>query len=203
LQNIRELNPQIIISSGDLIDSQIDNIQEHLEKLKDIRAKYGKYAVTGNHEYYAGITQAKEYIRKAGFDLLQDDSILIEDLNIKISGINDSASKYYSKIQANEIDILKKDFNKKYFVIFVKHRPVVNRGSEDYFDLQLSGHTHKGQIFPFNLLVKLVYHFYSGFYKTGDRAYLYISRGTGTWGPPMRIFARPEITLIELNGKIS
>ena len=84
------------------------------------------------------------------------------------------------------------------FTLLLKHQPVVLKGSPLLFDLQLSGHTHKGQIFPFTLLTRLSFTFNSGRYQLTDGAILYVSRGSGTWGPPMRLMAPPEITIIDL-----
>jgi predicted MPP superfamily phosphohydrolase len=84
------------------------------------------------------------------------------------------------------------------FTLFLKHRPVVEKGSAGLFDLQLSGHIHKGQIFPFNLVTRLFYRVKTGFWHLQGDAALYVSRGTGTWGPPVRFLAPPEITVIDL-----
>lgn len=89
-------------------------------------------------------------------------------------------------------------FQKDRFTLLLKHRPLIDKESVGLFDLQLSGHVHKGQIFPFSLLTKFYYDFYAGFAKLSDTSSLYVSRGSGTWGPPIRFLAPPEITVIEL-----
>jgi predicted MPP superfamily phosphohydrolase len=84
------------------------------------------------------------------------------------------------------------------FTLFLKHRPDVEQSSEGLFDLQLSGHAHKGQLFPFTLVVRLVFPRIAGLYQLSSGSWLYVSRGTGTWGPPIRFLAPPEITVIDL-----
>ncbi|HKZ17475.1 MAG TPA: hypothetical protein VJ161_08435 [Geobacteraceae bacterium] len=96
-----------------------------------------------------------------------------------------------------EKDLLRQLPNSR-FTLFLKHRPVVEKGSAGLFDLQLSGHIHKGQIFPFNLVTRLFYPVKTGFSHLQGNAALYVSRGTGTWGPPVRFLAPPEITVIDL-----
>ena len=87
---------------------------------------------------------------------------------------------------------------KNRFTLFLKHQPIVSKESLDLFDLQLSGHTHKGQIFPFSLMTKLAYRARTGLSKLNKNTLLYISRGSGTWGPPIRFLSSPEVTIIDL-----
>jgi predicted MPP superfamily phosphohydrolase len=84
------------------------------------------------------------------------------------------------------------------FTLLLKHQPIIDAGAVGLFDLQLSGHTHKGQIFPFNLVTRLFYKRHAGLSKIQENAFLYVSRGSGTWGPPARFLSPPEVTLIEL-----
>jgi len=84
------------------------------------------------------------------------------------------------------------------FVLLLKHRPLLNETSQGLFDLQLSGHTHKGQIFPFSLLTRLFYHIHPGLTRLREGSFAYVSRGSGTWGPPVRFLSPPEVTLIEI-----
>jgi hypothetical protein len=84
------------------------------------------------------------------------------------------------------------------FTVLLKHRPVPYYGPSCAFDLQLSGHTHKGQIFPFHLLTRLFFKYYAGLYELSNKTHLYVSRGSGTWGPPIRFLAPPEVTIIDV-----
>ena len=120
----------------------------------------------------------------------------MRDLNLCITGIEDIDSD-----QAKELNLLRNNHNNKFFNIYVKHRPVVNPNALDYFDLQLSGHTHNGQIFPFGILIKLFYKYSSGLYSLNDNSFIYVSNGVFTWGPPIRALAKPEISLMTIYKK--
>jgi hypothetical protein len=193
---IRKINPDILVSTGDIVDGQINHINEFVDPLKNINPPYGKFAVTGNHEFYAGIEASLDFMRKAGFKVLRGVSITAGGV-INIAGVDDAAGRPYKHAGISE-NVLLSGLPKGYFTVLLKHKPVVDRAAIGLFDLQLSGHTHKGQIFPFNFITKLFFPMYNGFFKLSDVSYLYVSRGSGTWGPPVRFLASPEITVIEL-----
>lgn len=194
IKQLKNINPDVIILGGDFVDGQHDSIDEYVNYFKHINTKYGKYAVLGNHEYYAGRLYSENIIKSAGFVLLNNENIVLKDLNICITGIEDIVSD-----KTKELNLLKSNYNNKCFNIYVKHRPIVNPKAINYFDLQLSGHTHNGQIIPFGLLVKLFYKYMSGLYNLNNNAFIYVSNGTLTWGPPIRVLAKPEISLITIN----
>ncbi len=195
---IKRLNPDIIISTGDLVDGitpEFDNISSLFNELKPV---YGKFAITGNHEFYAGLENAISLTEKAGFRMLRGEGITHDEINLNIVGVDDPAGKHYGLMRyVNERELLLR-YNNGGFTILMKHRPLINRVSTGLFHLQVSGHTHKGQIFPFSIFTRLFYPTDSGCLNNKDGCYLYVSRGTGTWGPPIRFMAPPEVTLIEL-----
>lgn len=194
---IKRENPDIVVSTGDLVDGQINNLRGLSDILYEVKPRYGKFAVTGNHEFYAGLKQAIEFTEKAGFMVLRGEGITVSNL-INIAGVDDPAGKDYNQyIDISEKHLLSQ-FPKERFTILLKHRPTVKGDSIGFFDLQLSGHTHKGQIFPFSLFTWLYYPVHAGKMSLTDSSYLYVSRGTGTWGPPIRFLAPPEITVIDL-----
>lgn len=200
---IKDAEPDILISTGDLLDGKLnrdDNIQtlNSLAKLlASITAPAGKFAVIGNHEVYAGLAQAVEFSRSAGFTVLRNQSVTL-DSGLTISGIDDRAAKQHTPAKPiTETELLKNVPNNS-FHLLLKHRPEILQESDGKFDLQLSGHVHKGQIFPFNFLVKLKHPIPCGTSTTTGGSRIYVSRGTGTWGPPMRLFAPPEITIIDI-----
>ncbi|MDI6864179.1 metallophosphoesterase [Thermodesulfovibrio yellowstonii] len=199
VEKIKEVNPDILVSTGDLVDAQIDRMNHIAELLKEIKTPYGKFAITGNHEFYAGLNKALFFTEKAGFKVLRNAGVKIKELNINIAGLDDTESERYGlKVNQDKLSLLNY-FKNKGFTILLKHRPLIDKELIEYFDLQLSGHTHKGQFFPFSIATKLHYNNNdSGLTKINKDVYLYISRGTGTWGPPVRIFAPPEITVIDL-----
>lgn len=198
VDKINDIQPDILVSTGDLLDGQIDKLDKIAEILKVLNPPQGKYAITGNHEFYAGLQQSLSFIEKSGFTILRNEGIYIENHNLSIIGIDDPEAKRFGHINnLSEKEILSK-FKNTSFILLLKHRPVIDSNSLGLFDLQLSGHTHKGQLFPFSIITGVYYTKQAGCLKNSDNCFLYISRGTGTWGPPVRIFARPEITIIEI-----
>ncbi|MBI5055871.1 MAG: metallophosphoesterase [Nitrospirae bacterium] len=196
LGKVKAANPDILVSTGDLVDGQINRL-EGLEKLlNEVNPRYGKFAITGNHEYYAGLKQALDFTTKGGFKILRGETVNAAGINI--AGVDDPAGEafgLYKNISEKEL-LSGLDHGK--FTLLLKHRPFADKDSAGLFDLQLSGHTHKGQIFPFSLLTKFYYPSDSGLSNPLANSYLYVSRGTGTWGPPVRFLSHPEVTLIEL-----
>lgn len=197
LKLVREADPDILVSTGDLVDGQINGMPGLAELFSSINPRYGKYAITGNHEFYAGIEQALAFTRKSGFRVLRDEAVQIEGV-LNIAGVDDRAVKPRAVISDGaERDLLAK-LPRTGFRLFLKHRPLVDRSSEGLFDLQLSGHVHRGQIFPFSIATRLYYPVDAGLADIGEGSQLYVSRGTGTWGPPIRFLSPPEVTIIDL-----
>jgi uncharacterized protein len=196
VRQIEEARPDVLVSTGDLVDGQLDSMASMASELHKIRPRYGKFAVTGNHEYYAGINQALDFTRKAGFRVL---SGAVGDAGglLTIAGIDDSSASSFGIGTLSERELLA-NIPRSNFILLLKHRPVVEKNSTGLFDLQLSGHIHKGQIFPFGLVTRLFYPARSGYTTLDRNSVLYVSRGTGTWGPPIRFLAPPEITVIDL-----
>lgn len=194
IERLKVLDADILVSTGDLVDGQTDGLSGSLELLKGIDPPMGKYAVTGNHEFYAGIRRSIDFTRQAGFKVLRGEAVTIQG-RISIAGVDDPAGGLYS--EEDERKTLS-SLPKETFTVLLKHRPHPAEASEGLFDLQLSGHTHKGQIFPFGLIVRLVHGRLAGLYELPSASFLYISRGSGTWGPPMRVLSPPEVTVIDI-----
>lgn len=197
LEKVKAAKPDIFVSTGDLVDAQIDHLPGLPELLQDIRTKYGNYAVTGNHEYYAGIERSLEFTRKAGFTVLRGES---KDIGpIVIAGVDDRTSaQVKAGAPAPDRETLAGTDRARKFVLFLKHQPHPDPDAVGLFDLMLSGHTHNGQIWPFTYLVKSVHPLIAGRYDVGKGSVVYTSRGSGTWGPPIRFLASPHVTVIEL-----
>lgn len=194
---IKAAAPDIVVSTGDLVDGH----QRHFSGLErpffEIRPRLGKYAILGNHEYYVGIEDSEKFIKDAGFNLLKNENFELGGI-ICITGVDDSRSKSARSANALIEARLLKSAAKDVFRLLLKHRPVVSTDSAGRFDLQLSGHVHKGQIFPFNFLTWLSFPVRAGLTELKNGGHLYVSRGTGVWGPPIRFLAPPEITIIDL-----
>ncbi len=197
IREVKKANPDILVSTGDLVDGQIDNLFPLAELLKEINPRYGKFAITGNHEFYAGLDQALKFIRNAGFTILRGEHADVLGL-ITISGIDDPQAKTYKLYRGMDEKELLSGLNHERFILFLKHRPLVDKNTTDLFDLQLSGHVHKGQIFPFSIITGLYYPVQAGLASFGKDSQVYVSRGLGTWGPPIRFLSPPEVTIIEL-----
>lgn len=194
---IREADPDLIVSTGDLVDGQLDRISGLAEILRESSPRYGKFAVTGNHEFYAGLSPSLDFTSRCGFTVLRGESVTIRGA-ITIAGFDDPAGSRHGSIPGPAEEKLLRALPRDDFILVLKHRPEIKQESLGLFDLQLSGHTHGGQIFPFGLLVGLFFSHTSGMHDLGNGSSLYVSRGTGTWGPPARLFAPPEITVIDL-----
>jgi predicted MPP superfamily phosphohydrolase len=175
--------------------------QDHVGRFADIlnrlNPKFGKFSVTGNHEAYLGPDKALAATNRAGFTMLSYQGVTVGGM-INIVGVDDPGVSHRLKADGSAERALLERYPEGEFTVLLKHQPVVDRESVASFDLQLSGHTHGGQIFPFILLTRLAYPAKTGLSQVGPETWLYVSRGTGTWGPPIRFLASPEVTVFEL-----
>lgn len=188
--------PDLLVSTGDFVDGQADDIARFAGMFHAVQPRFGKYAVTGNHEYYVGLEQSLAFIRNAGFTVLQGEAAAVAPF-LTVVGVDDPTGVSMGLHKPGQEEAAAAALDPGVFTLLLKHRPAWNFATAGAFDLQLSGHVHKGQIFPFNLLTWLAYPVRAGL--TGQEGgLLYVSRGSGTWGPPMRLLAPPEVTLIEL-----
>lgn len=194
---VRQAEPDILVSTGDLLDGQIDNMMPAAELFRNIRPKYGKFAITGNHEFFAGIEQALAFHRQAEFLMLRGEALMPAGL-ISIAGVDDSVGDRLGLNHGIPEEKLLEKLPKEAFTVLLKHRPMLDGESLGLYDLQLSGHTHRGQIYPFSLITKLAFPYHSGYFQLPKGSRLYVSRGAGTWGPPIRFLSPPEVTVIDL-----
>jgi len=198
-EKINSLKPDIILLPGDIIDEDIapvleDNMGSSLEMLK---AKYGVYAVTGNHEYIGGAEKAVEFLKKHKIKIIRDTSVFIDN-SFYIAGREDSSSANFGGKPRKILKDVIENVNFNFPVILMDHQPFnLDEARKAGIDLQLSGHTHHGQLWPLNLITALVYEKNWGLLKKDNTNY-YISSGLGGWGPPVRTVNRPEIIHIKL-----
>lgn len=197
LRQVNVENPDILVSTGDLVDGEVCRLNGLEDLLKEIKPRYGKFAVTGNHEFFAGFENAKCFTENAGFTLLRGEGITVQGI-LNIAGVDDPSGKRYGPAKDISEKALLSSLPQGKFTLFLKHRPLVDKDAKGLFDLQLSGHIHRGQIFPFSIITWLYYPVNSGRMNLTDSAFLYVSRGAGTWGPPIRFLSPPEIAVIEL-----
>jgi len=197
LAEVKSAKPDMLVSTGDLVDGQMDNLESLARMFNDVSTRYGKYAVTGNHEFYAGASRALNFTEKAGFAPLRGESREITDF-LTVAGVDDEAGVPYGLVKDISESQLLSQLPDDHFILFLKHRPLLDPDAAGHFDLQLSGHVHKGQIFPFSLVTMLFYPEDAGLLKLKGNAALYVNRGSGTWGPPIRFLSPPEVTVIDL-----
>jgi len=194
---VRREAPDLVVSTGDLVDAEINHLEGLAEILREVRPRFGMYAVTGNHEFYAGIGQALAFTRRAGFTLLRGEAVTV-GATLRIAGVDDPTGAAMGEAPARTAAEVLGEAKSPLFTLLLKHRPRIGGGSRGRFDLQLSGHTHNGQIFPFRYVVRIPYPLLSGLYMLSGGGALYVNRGTGTWGPRMRFLSPPEITVLEI-----
>ncbi|USN45799.1 MAG: metallophosphoesterase [Candidatus Woesearchaeota archaeon] len=184
------LRPDVVVVTGDLVDGSGKLTDESFAALHDLTMPV--YVVLGNHEYYDGIDNVLKRLAKYNLRVLQDEVVFFK--GVQLIGL----TYYDSEKKAREV-IAQIPFDAKKPSIVLQHVPIGQEiAKKRGMRLQLSGHTHAGQIFPFSLLVKAKFPQYKGLYRFGGFS-LYVSSGTGTWGPPMRLGSRSEITFLELS----
>ncbi|MDR1942138.1 MAG: metallophosphoesterase [Endomicrobium sp.] len=195
VSKVNALNPDIIVFAGDIIDCDISE-NYALYGLDKFKSKYGVFAVTGNHEYYAGVEIYEKLCKNLGVKLLRNENFTVENV-ITVAGVNDI---YGQKAGIDLYDPAKafEGISAGSPVLFLSHRPgIFNKAAHFGFNIvQLSGHTHAGQIIPAEIIIKFFKYGY-GLFKTGD-SYMYLTSGTRFWGPPMRTLSSCEITKIIL-----
>jgi len=166
---LERAKPDLVVATGDLVDAQMDRLNNLAAMLATLDPPLGKFAVAGNHEFYAGIRQSGRFLRTAGFNFLRNEGFSLNGL-ISIVGVDDPAGKRRypeNSVVGKEEKILLADSDPEKFTLLLKHRPRVEEESIGRFDLQLSGHTHGGQIFPFNLITRLFYSRQRGLHRLG------------------------------------
>lgn len=196
---VNSLDADVVVLGGDLVDDIPADLIGQIEELKNFESTYGTYIVHGNHEVYRGLGPWTLKFRNLGGNVkfLANETINLPN-NITLVGIYDKAAYGNFPPMVPDFSKLLSSVSKANYRILLSHSPhIIDDLTIGDFDLQLSGHTHGGQIFPFHLLAKLDNGYISGLYDVNETK-LYISRGAGLWGPPLRLFAPSEITLIRI-----
>ncbi len=194
VNQVNMLNPDVIVLTGDTIDDNVVLIEEHLSALKELSAPFGVYSIMGNHEFYNDIYASKRELDNHGLKFLFNGGVHIGKNRVFIAGIPDLTTMYERVNLWRTLNQSKKEDYK----ILLSHTPIiVDSLSDGLVDMVLAGHTHGGQIFPFHLLVKQANQYLAGEY-TLNNTKLIVSRGAGTWGPQMRLFAPSDIVIINL-----
>jgi uncharacterized protein len=199
VRTINDLHADLVAITGDLADGSVEELRAAGEPLRDLRSAHGTYFVTGNHEYYTGdLPNWLDALRGWGVNLLRNERAEITrgTAAFDLAGVNDPTGRWYDDAPDFARAVSDRDTSRP--VLLLSHQPVqVKQARQHGVDLQLSGHTHGGQMCPFNLLVPIQQPVVAGHFRFGDTQ-LYVTRGAGFWGPPVRVAADPEVTLVEL-----
>jgi predicted MPP superfamily phosphohydrolase len=191
------LAPDMVVITGDLVDGSVAHLREHVEPLRDLKARDGVFFVTGNHEYYSGADEWIAHLSTLGIRVLRNERVPIRDA-FDLAGVDDASAHRMLPGHGADVPRAMQGRDPARAVVLLAHQPKTFKDAlKADVDLQLSGHVHGGQLVPFNWLVRLDQPFVEGLYQVG-RAAIYVSTGTGYWGPPMRVGSRAEITRIEL-----
>jgi predicted MPP superfamily phosphohydrolase len=191
---INELDADLVTVVGDLVDGSVAELGPAAEPLADLRAKHGSFFVTGNHEYFSGYAEWIDEVDSFGLRVLQNERVEIDGLDL--AGVNDVTGGQYHHAPDFDKALNGRDPGRP--VVLLAHQPVqVEEAAKHGVDLQLSGHTHGGQIQPFGALVRLDQPVVSGL-ATVDGTKIYVTNGAGFWGPPVRVGAPPQISVVEL-----
>jgi predicted MPP superfamily phosphohydrolase len=210
---VNRLGADAVAITGDLVDGSVAELREHIAPLAGLRAKHGTFVVTGNHEYYAGAHAWIDELRRLGLKVLLNEHVVLQTRNVRgaqtdeelfesqlvLAGVTDFTAGHFDAAHASDPHLALFDAPPLVHTrVLLAHQPrTAPLAATAGYQLQLSGHTHGGQFFPWNLFVPMQQPFTAGLHRLHDM-WIYVSRGTGYWGPPKRFGAPSEITLVTL-----
>jgi predicted MPP superfamily phosphohydrolase len=197
VERVNELKPDLIVITGDLVDEGVSHMEEMAQPLKLLKSRHGVLAVTGNHEYYAGVNRAVAIMKSAGIEVLRNETKVLPS-GLQILGVDDPTGSRRMGEPAADLEKQLSRLDREKPSILLSHQPIhFEKAASFGVGLQLSGHTHGGQLYPIIYLSRMIYPRTPGLHQIGESK-LYVSRGAGTWGPPMRLGSPPEIVHIRL-----
>ena len=200
VNKVNILNPDVVVITGDLVDTKLEYAKPALDELKNINSKYGNFFIVGNHEYFHGVKPIIDYVNTLNIKTLENENVYIgeKDRGFYLCGVYDRFGFRYGSYEPDINKALENSKNEP--TILLAHQPkYIEEIDTKKIDLVLCGHTHGGQIFPFNFLVKLQQPYVKGLNQHSDSTQVYVNKGTGFWGPPMRLGASSEITILKLS----
>jgi predicted MPP superfamily phosphohydrolase len=199
IDGMNSLNPDIILLAGDIVDDKAEILKQRKigESFKKLNPKYGVYTINGNHEFINEVEASDKYAEHLGMKVLRDEYELI-DSSFYIIGREDVVMKQFTGKERKSLEDIISTINSNHPKIFLDHTPVkLEQAEKNGIDLQLSGHTHHGQIWPGNIITNMIYEVSWGYKKKGKTQY-YVTSGAGTWGPPVRTGSKSEIVNIKI-----
>ena len=197
---INRLEVDVVAITGDLVDGNVYELSRHVAPLAGLRSSHGTFFVTGNHEYYSGVQPWLKYLPTLGVRVLLNEHVIIlhKHAPIVIAGVTDFSAASYDTSHRTDVALAITGAPRAAVKVLLAHQPRSATAAEQAgFDLQLSGHTHGGQFLPWNFFVRFQQPFTAGLHRVKDML-VYVSRGTGYWGPPKRFGSPSEITLLRL-----
>jgi len=201
VERVNGLHADVIAVTGDLVDGTVAQLSHHTAPLAGLVARHGAYFVTGNHEYYSGERAWTQEVRRLGLQVLKNEHVVLhhDDESLVLAGVTDYGAHHFDPAQqSNPVAALRGAPGNAGVKILLAHQPSSAQAAANAgFDLQLSGHTHGGQFWPWNLFVHFFQPFTGGLHRLKN-LWVYVSRGTGYWGPPNRFGVPSEITHIRL-----
>ncbi len=202
VERCNALDPDVVVITGDLVDGSVAELGEHVAPLRGLRAREGVYFVTGNHEYYSGVDEWLAFLTAMGVRVLRNERVELtrDGASVDLAGVDDwSARRSGVEGHRPDLEAALRGRDESRAVVLLAHQPkAVSQAAAKGVDLVLSGHTHGGQIWPWSYLVKLDQPYLAGLHREGPTQ-VYVSEGTGYWGPPMRLGTHGEITRVLLS----
>lgn len=202
VDDINRLQPDVVALTGDLVDGSVAALRDHVAPFAQVKANYGVFLVTGNHEYFSGADEWIAEWRRLGVQVLRNERVTIGsgDAVLDLAGVDDwTAHRFGAPGHRHDLEQALRGRDPQREVVLLAHQPKsIHQAAAAGVGLQLSGHTHGGQIWPFNWVVALVQPYVAGLYQHDADTQIYVSRGTGYWGPPMRLAAPSELTQVVL-----
>ena len=195
VDGVNAAKPDLVLFTGDLVDPGLPSIARLGELVRKLKPRLGVYGVLGNHEYYFGYERSLACYREFGINLLKNEAADVA--GIRLIGLNDILTE---KMTENDVENILKRHYRPGVSLLMTHQPLMYPlMAENGIFVGFSGHTHRGQIFPFNIFTRIIYKYFYGLYRVKNSVF-YVTSGTGTWGPPMRWLAPSEIPVITLTG---
>jgi predicted MPP superfamily phosphohydrolase len=198
-RKINELNADIVLIPGDIVDDRVEILKRKNigKELSEIKSKYGVYVSNGNHEFINGVEGADKYLREFNLNVLRDSAVLIEN-SFYILGREDRSKPSFTNKRRKSLGEILKEVDRSFPVIVIDHTPLgFSETVEENIELQLSGHTHHGQMFPLNFITNMIYEVSWGYLKK-EKTQFYVTCGVGTWGPPVRLGSDSEIVKLAI-----
>ncbi|CAA6813009.1 MAG: Metallophosphoesterase [uncultured Sulfurovum sp.] len=200
VEKTNALKPDLVVITGDLVDIALKYAIPALNELKGLKSKYGTYFIVGNHEYLHQIEDILVAVKSLGIRVLENENVYIgeQGKGFNLAGVYDHMGYRFEHHEPN-LEKALLDCDKNSPTVLLAHQPLFIKEVKEGVDLVLSGHTHGGQLYPFKALVKIVQPYLAGLYQHNEQTQIYVNRGTGFWGPPMRLGSSSEITYMRIS----